>query len=145
MKNPERKLVEIGRKRVPLKKLIHGKEIREAMTEFENFRRLFNEQEFFYGAKVWLEVTDYDRIDAVCKRPETDKEYDARMEEIRAKEQLKREREERRLIKEAERKRRLEEEAARAAEEQRKRDLEAMKAMARKLGLSAKELAELGQ
>ena len=145
MKNVERKLVEIGRKRVPLKKLLHGKEIREGMAELEKFRQQFNEQEFFYGARVYLEVADYDRIDAVCKRPETDKEYDARMEEIRAKEQLKREREERRKIKEAERQRQLEIAAVQAAELQRQRDLAAMKAMARKLGLSAKELAELGE
>lgn len=145
MKNVERKLVEIGRRRFPMKKLIHGKEIREAMEEMERFRQQFNEQEFFYGARVYLEVADYDRIDAVCKRLETDKEYDARMEEIRAKEQLKREREQRRLAKEAERRRQLEAAAAQAAELQRQRDLQAVKDLARKLGLSSKELSELGE
>ena len=141
----DRRLVEIKRKRLPLKKLLNGREIREAMAEMENFRRQFNEEEFFYGAQLYLEVVDYDRIDAVCKRLETDKEYAARMEEIRAKEQLKFEREERRRLREEARKKRQEEEAARAAEEQRQKDLDSLKAMARKLGLSSKELADLGQ
>lgn len=141
----DRKLVEIKRKRLPLKKLLHGHEIREAMTQMEQFRRQFNEQEFFYGAHVYLEVVDYDRIDAVCKRPETDKEYAARMEDIRIREQEKFEREQKRSAREEQRRLAQEAKAAQAAEEQRLRDLEVMKVMARRLGLSSKELAELGQ
>lgn len=140
----DRKLVEIKRKRLPLKKLLHGHEIREAMAQMEQFRRQFNEEEFFYGGQLYLEVVDYDRIDAVCKRLETDKEYNERMEAIRAREQLKFEREQKRLEREEQRRLRKEAEAKAAAETQRLNDLEALKAMARKLGLSAKELAELG-
>jgi hypothetical protein len=145
MTETDRKLVEIKRKRLPLKKLLQGREIRDAMAEIEKFRRQFNEQEFLYGGHVYLEVTDYDRIDAVCKRPETDKEYNLRMDGIRAKEQAKLEREHNRAIREEQRRLHREAEAARAVEEQRLKDLETMKAMVRKLGLSAKEIEQLSQ
>ncbi len=75
----ERLLVEISKHRVPLKQILHGKEIRESMAEMEKFRRRFNEQEFMLGAKVYLNFTDYECW-ATIKRPETDREYEQRQQ-----------------------------------------------------------------
>lgn len=75
--NDEKILVEVTRARVPLKKFIHGHEIRDVMAHFEEFRQRYNEQEFFYGAKVYL-TYDKNGCWASIKRPETDKEFAAR-------------------------------------------------------------------
>ena len=45
----QRQSVELGKKRVPLKKLLHGKEIRAAAKALEDFRLIFNEQEILCG------------------------------------------------------------------------------------------------
>jgi hypothetical protein len=50
----KRKMVEVDRKRVPLRKLFHGKEIRDAAAALEDYRLKLNEAEFLYGAKITL-------------------------------------------------------------------------------------------
>jgi hypothetical protein len=117
--NPQdRLLVEIGKKRVPLKQILDKREIRDAMAEMEKFRRRFNEQEFLLGAKVYLSYDDFDCW-AVIKRPETDKEYAARQLYLQEQQRKKAERARIKQLKEyeAEQKRKAEEAARRAREE----------------------------
>lgn len=137
-----RQEVEIARKRVPMKRLIHGKEMREAMAELEKFRQQFNEQEFFYKAQVYLTMNNGE-VMAVVKRMETDKEYQKRLAKQHAEELAKAERqrikEERARIAEAKRQERM----ARQAEEKRLADIAYVKKMARDLGISANELTDL--
>ena len=137
-----RKEVEIARKRVPLRKLFHGKEIREAMAEMEKFRQQFNEQEFFYGAKVTLLMVEGDVIASV-RRLETDKEYEKRLEKIKQEELAKLERQRAKDLREQERARQKEAYEQAIKEQQRLADLATLKALTRKLGLSAKELANI--
>lgn len=83
-KATQRKTVEVARKRVPLKKLLHGKEIREAAKALEDFRMNLNEAEFLYGAKITLVMDpSFGECTAVAKRLETDKEFEDRMEKAR--------------------------------------------------------------
>ena len=95
-KKIERKTVEIDRKRIPLRQLLHGKEIREAARALEDFRMKLNEQEFLYGAKLYVDWKDYGSVDIVARRPETDQEYADRLERQRLLEEQKRERERKR-------------------------------------------------
>ncbi len=136
----ERKLIEVAKKRVPMKKIFHNKEIRDGMAELEKFRQQFNEQEFFYGAKVYLEVGNYGETTAVVKRLETDKEYNARLDEERKKAEEKLARAEARRVREEHKRKKAEEAEARRIEEQRLKEVEYVKTMARKLGITAKEL-----
>lgn len=130
----EPKLVDIARARVPLKQILHGKEIREAMEALEQFRQKYNEQEFFYGAKVYLTYQQGECM-ATVKRPETDKELALRLEAERREREAKAERRRQRELRAAEReKRKLALEAAQA--EQRRLDaIRALEAAADQLGL----------
>ncbi len=93
-----RKTVEIDRKRIPLRKLLHGKEIREAAKALEDFRLNLNEQEILYGAKISIIWDDANYVYAVARRLETDEEYTDRLEKQRIAELLKKEREEKRKL-----------------------------------------------
>jgi hypothetical protein len=128
-----RKLVEVGRKRVPLRKLLHGKEIRDAATALEEYRLHLNEAEFLYGAKITLTMDTYGECIAVAKRPETDSEYNARLEKARLAEEAKREREIKRAA-EAEIK------AAKKAETQRKQAIETLKTMMKHNNVTIEDL-----
>jgi hypothetical protein len=99
-----RKTIEVARKRVPLKKLLHGKEIREAAKALEDFRLNLNEAEFLYGAKITLTMDTYGECQAVAKRPETDKEFADRIEKARLAAEAKKAREIKRKAEEARRK-----------------------------------------
>lgn len=99
----ERKTIEIDRKRIPLRKLLHGKEIREAAKALEDFRIKLNEQEFLYGAKITVHWDNYSEAYAVARRLETDKEFADRMERARLAAEAKVERERIKKIKAAER------------------------------------------
>lgn len=136
----ERKLIEIDKKRIPMKRLLHGKEIREAMAELEKFRQQYNEQEFFYGAKVYLQVGTYGETFAIVRRPETDKEYEKRLKEEQAAAEAKLRRAEAARIRKEEKARRKEAKALAEAEQRRLAEIEAVKLAARKLGLTAKDL-----
>ncbi len=91
----ERKQVEIDRKRIPLRSLLHGKEIRDAAKALESFRMKLNEKEFLYGAKLFVDWHDYNTADIVARRLETDQEYADRLERIRIAAEQKVEREKR--------------------------------------------------
>lgn len=99
----DRKTVEIDRKRIPLRTLLHGKEIREAARALEDFRIKLNEQEFLYGAKLYVDWKDYGTADIVARRLETDQEYADRLERARIAEEQKRERERKRKEQEVQR------------------------------------------
>jgi hypothetical protein len=107
-KKIERKTVEIDRKRIPLRKLLHGKEIREAAKALEDFRLNLNEKEILYGAKISIQWDDSSYIYAVARRLETDDEYADRLEKQRIAEELKKEREQKRKLQAEIRQRELE-------------------------------------
>lgn len=132
----KRKMVEVDRKRVPLRKLLHGKEIRDAAAALEEYRLKLNEAEFLYGAKITLTMDSYGECVAVAKRLETDSEFSARLEKARLAEEAKKEREARKVI-EAELR------AANAAERQRKQAIETMKNLAQSNGITKDELKAL--
>lgn len=102
-KKQERKTIEIDRKRIPLRNLLHGKEIREAAKALEDFRMKLNEQEFLYGAKIIIKWENYGEAYAVARRLETDKEFADRLETVRLAAEAKVERERIRKLKEAKR------------------------------------------
>lgn len=93
MAKNERKTVEVDRKRIPLRSLLHGKEIREAADTLRDFRMKLNEQEFLYGAKITVHWESYDSVYAVARRLETDKEFAERLEKQRLAAEAKAERE----------------------------------------------------
>lgn len=109
----ERKTIEVGSKRIPLRQLLHGKEIREAAKALEDFRMKLNEQEFLYGAKITVKWDNYGDVYAVARRPETDKEFADRLEKARIAAEAKAERARIKAKREAQRK--LEEEANKKA------------------------------
>lgn len=142
-KKYERIEVEMARRRVPLTKILHGREFSDVLAEMKKFRAQFAEQEILYKAKVYISFS-YGEAMAFVRRPETDNEYAKRIEllkqEERAKLERKRLREEKARVREE--RKRAEMEAQ--AEEQRLRDIETVKLAARKLGLTAKDLMDLG-
>lgn len=140
----DRKLVEIGHKRIPLKKIFHKKDFATVLAELKEFRTYFAEQEILYKAKVIFEFDYSDYCVARSFRLENDKELAQRLEEERlareAKLERARKKEERDKIKAL----KAAVKAQQDAELERNRDLAAIKALSKKLGLSANELSELG-
>lgn len=136
MKANARKTIEIGRKRIPLRTLMHGKEIREAAAAVEQFRMKLNEQEFLFGAKITIDWKDYGMVDVVARRLETDNEYADRLEKARLAAEAKAERE---------RKRKIELEKRKAEEEVRKRAraAETIRKMALENGIGHNELIDI--
>lgn len=136
MKATERKTIEIARKKIPLRSLMHGKEIRDAASAVEQFRMKLNEQEFLYGAKITISWENYSDVYAVARRPETDNEYADRLERLRIAEELKKQREI---------KRKAEAEKRKAEEEIRKRAraAETIRKMALENGISRNELIDI--
>lgn len=102
-KTPERKRVEIGSKRIPLKKLLNGKEIRDAAKALEDFRLHFNEHEILYGAKLTIKMDTYGEAVLYAHRPESDNEMAKRIETARILAEEKAERARKRKLMEAER------------------------------------------
>ena len=133
VKEHKRKMVECGRKRVPLKKLLNGKEIRAAAAALEEFRLHLNEAEFMYGAKITLQMGEYGECTAVAKRPETDSEFDARIEKARQAEIAKQEREVKRKLA-------AEEKAKRDEELRRVRTIEHLKSMMKTNNVTLEDL-----
>jgi len=133
-KTRERKTVEIGRRRIPFKKLFHGKEIREAAKNLEDFRLHFNEQEILYGAKLTIDMSGYyDEATLVAARPETDKEYEERVAKAERAAELKIKREAEK--KEAARLKAIEDEA-----NKQQKTLDAIRTLAKTNGLTIEQL-----
>lgn len=135
-KTTQRKTVEVARKRVPLKKLLHGKEIRAAAKALEDFRMNLNEAEFLYGAKITLTVDTYGECTAVAKRLETDKEFADRMERARIAAEAKRARE-------AKRKAENEKLAIEAAFRRRAQAAEYIRNVAKEHGITSADLVDI--
>lgn len=136
MATASRKTIEVERRRVPLKKLLHGKEIREAAAALEEFRLKMNEAEFLYGARIVLQMGEYNECHAVAKRLETDKEYADRLEAARLAAEAKKERE-------IKRKAEVEAKALRAQEEQRLKAVEYVKSMVKEHKISTDDLVDV--
>ena len=132
----QRKTVEVARKRVPLKKLLHGKEIRTAAKALEDFRMSLNEAEFLYGAKITLMMDTYGECTAIAKRLETDKEFAERMEKARIAAELKKQREAKRRAEEQAR-------AVEAAFRRRAQAAEYIRKVAAEHGISSDELVDI--
>lgn len=135
-KTAQRKTVEVARKRVPLKKLLHGKEIREAAKSLEDFRMNLNEAEFLYGAKITLTMDVYGEWIAVAKRLETDKEFADRMERARLAAEAKKAREAKR--REAEKQAQIEQAFRRRANAR-----EYIRKVAEEHGITSDELVDI--
>lgn len=136
MATTPRKTIEVDRRRVPLKKLLHGKEIREAAAALEEFRLKMNEAEFLYGARIVLQMSEYNECNAVAKRLETDKEYADRLEKARLAAEAKKERE-------LKRKAEVAAKALRAQEEQRLKAVEYVKSMVKEHKISTDDLVDV--
>lgn len=132
----DRKLVEVSRKRVPLRKMLDGKEIRDAAAALEDFRLHLNEAEFLYGAKITLKMDSYGECIAIAKRLETDSEYATRLEKDRLAAEAKLERERKKALA-------AEQRAIREKELQKQRTLDHLKTIVKANGLTAKDLEDL--
>ena len=131
-----RKSVELAKKRIPLRKLLHGKDIRSAAKALEDFRLVFNEQEMLFGATLTVKMDAYGEAVLYAHRPETDNEYEKRLEAARIAAEQKAERERKRKL--------MAEEKAKRDNEMRKvRTAEHIKEMAKANGLSVNELVDL--
>lgn len=83
-KAEQRKIVEIKKIRIPMVKLIVGKDIRAAARALEDYRLKLKEEEILLGATLTIKRDAWD--DAyylAATRPETDKELADRLERAR--------------------------------------------------------------
>ena len=98
----ERKTVQIKSIRIPLVKLLNGKEIRAAAKALEDFRLKMKEEEILQGATLTVKRDYWDReFSLVATRPETDSEMAERIERARLAAEAKKRREAEKRAKEA--------------------------------------------
>jgi hypothetical protein len=98
----ERKTIEVKRTRIPLVKLIVGKEIRAAAKALEDFRLKMKEEEILLGATLTIKRDAWDdAYHLVATRPETDQEMADRIEKARLAAEAKKRREAEKKAKEA--------------------------------------------
>jgi uncharacterized protein YaiL (DUF2058 family) len=135
-KKLERKKVEMGKKRIPLRKLLHGKDIRTAAKALEDFRLAFNEQEMLYGATLTIKMDSYGEAVLYAHRLETDNEMNKRLDAARIAAEEKAERERKRKLQEAERAKKL-------AAERKQNVAQRIKEMVISNGLSIEEITEI--
>lgn len=136
-KKLQKKSVELKKVRVPLRKLLHGFEIREAAENLKNFRLKLLEEELMQGAKLTIKVEQYTgEFNLIATRLETDKEFADRLEKARLAEEAKKEREAKRKLMEAEKKKR-------DAEMRKENVALRVKEMAMSNGISISELTEM--
>jgi Lon protease-like protein len=132
----ERKIITIKTTRIPLVKLIVGKEIREAAKALEDFRLKMKEEEILMGATLTIKRDAWDdAYHLVATRPETDQEMADRIEKAR-------------LAAEAKKRREAEKKAAEAKRAEERKLAEKLKAMetihklAKENGLSVHDLVD---
>jgi hypothetical protein len=93
-KQLQKKTVELKKVRIPLRKLLHGFEIREAAENLKNFRLKLLEEELMQGAKLSIKLDTYGHdFSLVASRLETDKEFENRIEKARLAAEAKKRRE----------------------------------------------------
>ena len=135
-KTTDRKTLQIKKLRIPLRKLLDGKEIREAAKNLEDFRLKMNELEILQGAKLTVKYDNWDStFDLVATRPETDDEMNDRLEKARLALEAKQRREAEKKANEAKR------EADRVIAEQRKA-FDMIHELARKHGIHPRDLVD---
>jgi hypothetical protein len=135
-KSTDRKTLTIKKLRIPLRKLLDGKEIREAAKNLEDFRLKMNELEILQGAKLTVKYDNWDStFDLVATRPETDAEMNDRLEKARLALEAKQRREAEKKATEAKR------EADRVIAEQRKA-FDMIHELARKHGIHPRDLVD---
>jgi hypothetical protein len=135
-KTTDRKTLQIKKLRIPLRKLLDGKEIREAAKNLEDFRLKMNELEILQGAKLTVKYDNWDStFDLVATRPETDDEMNDRLEKARLALEAKQRREAEKKAAEAKR------EADRVIAEQRKA-FDMISELARKHGIHPRDLVD---
>jgi hypothetical protein len=135
-KTTDRKTLQIKKLRIPLRKLLDGKEIREAAKNLEDFRLKMNELEILHGAKLTVKYDNWDStFDLVATRPETDDEMNDRLEKARLALEAKQRREAEKKAAEAKR------EADRVIAEQRKA-FDMISELARKHGIHPRDLVD---
>jgi hypothetical protein len=135
-KTTDRKTLQIKKLRIPLRKLLDGKEIREAAKNLEDFRLKMNELEILQGAKLTVKYDNWDStFDLVATRPETDAEMNDRLEKARLAAEAKQRREAEKKASEAKR------EADRIIAEQRKA-FDMISELARKHGIHPRDLVD---
>lgn len=133
----QKKTIELKKVRIPLRKLFHGVEIRQAAENLKNFRLKLLEEELMQGAKLTIKVETYTNdFNLIATRLETDREFEARIEKARIAAEQKAEREAKRKLMEEERKKR-------EFEMRKIRAIEHIKDMAKSNGMSLKELTEM--
>ena len=135
-KKLQKKFVELKKVRIPMRKLLHGFEIREAADNLKNYRLKLLEEELMQGAKLTVKMDTYGEVMLHASRLETDKEFEARLEAARLAEEAKKERAAKRKLYEAEK-------AKRDAEVRKQNVAQRAKEMALSNGISVEELTEM--
>ena len=135
-KTTDRKILTIKQARIPLVKLLNGKDIRTAAKNLEDFRLKMNELEILHGATLTVKYDNWNSdFNLVATRPETDQEMADRLEKARLALEAKQRREAEKKAAEAKR------EADRVIAEQRKA-FDMISELARKHGIHPRDLVD---
>jgi hypothetical protein len=135
-KTTDRKILTIKQARIPLVKLLNGKDIRTAAKNLEDFRLKMNELEILHGATLTVKYDNWNSdFNLVATRPETDQEMADRLEKARLALEAKQRREAEKKAAEAKR------EADRVIAEQRKA-FDMIHELARKHGIHPRDLVD---
>jgi uncharacterized protein (DUF1800 family) len=135
-KPADRKIITIKQARIPLVKLLNGKDIRTAAKNLEDFRLKMNELEILHGATLTVKYDNWNSdFNLVATRPETDQEMNDRLEKARLAAEAKQRREAEKKAAEAKR------EADRVIAEQRKA-FDMISELARKHGIHPRDLVD---
>lgn len=135
-KTTDRKIITIKQARIPLVKLLNGKDIRTAAKNLEDFRLKMNELEILHGATLTVKYDNWNSdFNLVATRPETDNEMNDRLEKARLAAEAKQRREAEKKAAEAKR------EADRVIAEQRKA-FDMISELARKHGIHPRDLVD---
>jgi hypothetical protein len=135
-KPADRKIITIKQARIPLVKLLNGKDIRTAAKNLEDFRLKMNELEILHGATLTVKYDNWNSdFNLVATRPETDQEMADRLEKARLALEAKQRREAEKKAAEAKR------EADRVIAEQRKA-FDMIHELARKHGIHPRDLVD---
>jgi hypothetical protein len=104
-KPTDRKTLTIKKLRIPMVKLLDGKDIRSAAKNLEDFRLKMNELEILHGATLTVKYDNWNSdFNLVATRSETDAEMNDRLEKARLAAEAKQRREAEKKIVEAKRK-----------------------------------------
>lgn len=135
-KPADRKIITIKQARIPLVKLLNGKDIRTAAKNLEDFRLKMNDLEILHGATLTVKYDNWNSdFNLVATRPETDQEMADRLEKARLALEAKQRREAEKKAAEAKR------EADRVIAEQRKA-FDMISELARKHGIHPRDLVD---